>query len=301
VNDNIIEFIRFNRDLIDRIIDLVPIPLFVKDVDGRYIDCNTAFQDFLSFKREEIVGKTVYEIWSKDEADVFFAKDKELLDRGGLQVYESSITSSHGSVHTVQFYKQTFADAFGVVSGFLGAIFDITEKKRLECALVDLASTDELTGLINRREGMTRLEILHKDSERKNRPYCLAIADIDHFKRLNDQYGHVNGDQVLKAFSGLVKKILRSGDICFRYGGEEFVILLPETKLEDGHSVLERLRQTWAAMRLTLSDGQTLQSTVSIGLIQHPTNYIEFKNLIHACDGALYEAKNNGRNRIVCV
>lgn len=298
---DILEFIGTSREQIDRIIDLVPIPIFIKDVDGRYVDCNLAFQELFSVTREDFVGKTVFELWSAEEASVFFSKDRELFERGGLQIYESTITSSVGIEHIVQFHKRTFNDSNGVVSGFLGAIFDITKNKRLEKALFTQASTDELTGLLNRREGMAQLELLHQESVRKNRSYCLAIADLDHFKKLNDEHGHLNGDFVLWDFSQLIKSALRSGDICFRYGGEEFVILLPNTRLDDGIAVLERLRRACAVRPLCLTGGHTVYTTLSMGLIQHPTGQMEIKDLLQACDDALYAAKAAGRNRIVCA
>ena len=301
MNPDIVSFITSNRDVIDRIMDLVPIPLFVKSREGRYIDCNKAFENFMSVRREEIIGKTAYELWSRDEADVFTAQDNGLYDQGGLQTYETDVTSSEGVHHIVQFHKQVFTDSSGTAAGLLGAIFDITEKKRLESALARLAATDELTGLPNRREGMARLEVLHKVSERKKRPYCIAMVDLDHFKRLNDQYGHAAGDLVLKAFADMTRKTLRSGDICFRYGGEEFAILLPETGLEDGLKVVERLRETWAATQLALSDCPPVQATVSIGLTQYPIKSISLEHLIQEADRALYDAKNTGRNRTVCA
>lgn len=202
----------------------------------------------------------------------------------------------------VQFHKQVFTDSSGAVSGFLGAIFDITEKKRLESALAKLAATDELTGLPNRRDGMARLHAVHKDSERKRRSYCVAMVDIDNFKLLNDQYGHSNGDLVLKGFADLVRRTLRSSDICFRYGGEEFAIVLPETGIEEGYLVVERLRQILAAFKMSISDGQSIMTTVSIGLAQYsPTRNLSYKHLLQVSDNALYDAKSCGRNRTVCV
>lgn len=301
MRNNILEFIKSNRNTLDLIMDLVPIPLFIKDRAGRYIDCNNAFTRFLSFSREEIIGKSVYEIWRKDEADVFFAQDEALYEQGDLQIYEAKITSSDGIIHIVQFHKQVFTDSSGVIAGFLGAIFDITEKKELEETLARLATIDELTGLPNRRDGMAKLEVLHRNSARKNRPYCLAMIDIDRFKRLNDRYGHANGDFVLRAFADLMKKTLRSSDVCFRYGGEEFVILLPETELNDGFTIVERLRQVWDRNQLTLPDCQLVHSTVSIGLVQYPIDSISFEQLLQASDKALYDAKNGGRNRTICI
>lgn len=221
---------------------------------------------------------------------MFFAQDNALSEQDDLQIYEAKISSSNGTEHIVQFHKQVFTDSSGAVAGFLGAIFDITEKKKLEYALAQQAASDELTGLPNRREGMTRLEIFHKDSERKNQLYCIAMGDIDHFKQVNDLYGHNNGDLVLKAS-------IRSSHVCFRYGGEEFVVLLPETSLEDGFDVVERLRQAWSCTEISLYNCQLIHSTVSFGLVQFPTTY---EQLLPASDKALYDAKNSGRNKTVC-
>ena len=299
-DNNILEFIKYNRDILDLIMDLAPIPLFIKDRAGRYIDCNKAFTEVLSITREGIIGKSVYELWKKDEADVFSAQDEALFQQGGLQVYETNVTSLDGAHHIVQFHKQVFTDSSGA-AGFLGAIFDITEKKDLEYALAKQAAVDELTDLSNRRDGMAKLEILHKDSKKKNRPYCIAMIDIDHFKLINDQYGHNNGDIALKAFSDLTKKLLRSSDICFRYGGDEFVILLPETGLDDGFTVVERLRQAFDCNQLTFPDGRSVHSTVSIGLTQYTADSISLEQLLRASDKALYDAKNTGRNKTACI
>lgn len=301
MNYNIAEFINHNRETFDLIMDLVPIPLFIKDRAGLYIDCNDAFLKFISISRDEIIGKSVYEIWSRLEADVFYDQDETLFKVGGLQVYESNITSSTGVKHIVQFHKQVFTDTTGAIAGFLGAIFDITEKIELECTLAKLAVIDELTGLTNRRDGFAKLEAIHEDSERKKQPYCIAMIDIDSFKQINDQYGHHNGDIVLKEFADLMQKVLRRNDACFRYGGEEFVVILPETELNDGFAVVERLRKSWANKSVPLSNFQAVRSTISIGISQYDLSTISYKQLLQISDKALYLAKNGGRNCSVCV
>jgi diguanylate cyclase (GGDEF)-like protein/PAS domain S-box-containing protein len=298
---NIVEFINSNRNILDLILDMVPIPLFVKDRAGRYIDCNKAFMEFFSFRREELIGKTVYEIWKKDEADVFFAKDNELFVQGGLQMYETQITSFQGTLHVVQFYKQVFVDPTGATAGFIGAIFDLTAQKRMEKALAELAVTDELTGLPNRRDGMARFEGLQQAREKGGEPYCIAMVDIDHFKQLNDKYGHREGDNILNSFANLMKSMLRSTDTCFRYGGEEFIILLPETEIKTGLSVVERLRQAWACNPLIINEFIPVKSTISIGLVQAAGIESSVEQLLQLSDKALYAAKNAGRNRTVCI
>lgn len=127
---DITKFITANRSSLDLVLDLVPIPLFVKDREGRYLDCNIAFTEFLHISREQIIGKTAHDLWRKEEADVFARQDAALFESTGLQVYETEITSSKGLTFIVQFHKRTFTDAQGVVQGFLGAIFDITERRR---------------------------------------------------------------------------------------------------------------------------------------------------------------------------
>ncbi len=296
---NIIDFINSNRDILDSVMDLVPIPLFIKDISGKYITCNKAFECFLGIRRDQIIGKTAYDLCNKREADIFSAQDAELFQRGGLQIYETLVTNSKSITSIIQFHKQTFTDDSGAVAGFLGALFDITEKKALESALQKIAATDDLTGLPNRRDGMVRFNILHNDSKRKNRPYCVAMIDIDNFKKLNDQYGHANGDLVLKAFSDLTTRTLRCSDVCFRYGGEEFILLLPETARETGYKIVERLRKTWAEMPLLLPGFPSVRATISIGLAQYPSDGNSLDHLIQASDRALYGAKNGGRNRTV--
>jgi diguanylate cyclase (GGDEF)-like protein/PAS domain S-box-containing protein len=300
-SDNIVARIRSNSELLANIIDLVPIPLFIKDRDDRYIDCNLAFSEFLGVGRDEIIGKTVYDLWSKEEADVFFAEDEKLFAHGGVQVYESRITSSEGVAYDVQFHMQTFADSEGEVSGFVGVIFDISDKKRFAHVLQEQATTDHLTGLANRRAGMALLECLHADAEGWRRPYCVAMIDIDHFKRFNDEHGHGAGDIILQAFADLMRRELRDGDACFRYGGDEFVVLLPDTALKEGLLVVERLRGTWAGADIAISSDKRARSTLSIGLSQYPTRGHSADAVLGASDAALYQAKHGGRNCVVAA
>jgi diguanylate cyclase (GGDEF)-like protein/PAS domain S-box-containing protein len=289
----ITDFIKYNQGTLDLIMDMVPIPLFIKDRNGIYMNCNNAFTKFLTTTREEVIGKSEYDIWGKEDADEFSVQDETLLSQGGSQVYETTIRSSNGAINIVQFHKQVFTDPTGATAGFLGVIFDITENKKL-------ATIDELTGLPNRRDGMAKLEILHKESVRKKRPYCLVMTDLDYFKQINDNYGHQKGDIVLREFANVTRSILRSSDICFRYGGEEFIILLPETKLEDGLVVVDRLRKAWSNNFVAVNNHQIIHSTISSGLVQYPKNGMSFEQLIKESDKALYEAKNGGRDCIVC-
>ncbi len=163
-----------------------------------------------------------------------------------------------------------------------------------------LASTDPLTGLYNRRHfsdvGKDMLEV----AKRYGRKLSLIILDIDRFKRINDEYGHDAGDEVIKALADLMKNSVRSSDIVCRFGGEEFVILMPEISLEEAMSFAERLRKDVERVRVKLGDGGELHFTISIGVTE--VNVSSENNLepaIKRADNALYEAKRGGRNRVV--
>jgi diguanylate cyclase (GGDEF)-like protein len=181
---------------------------------------------------------------------------------------------------------------------------DITKQKRTEQALrqahTDLeqqALTDELTGLPNRRHFLKHLEQEFARVLRYQRRASLVMLDLDHFKQINDHYGHDAGDQVLRHFAGLLRSALRTGDFAGRLGGEEFALLLPETPLDGAMSVLERVRAALA--RATLDQvAPDLKYDFSGGvseLIQsQPVSHSQW--LIQA-DQALYRAKNNGRGR----
>lgn len=174
-------------------------------------------------------------------------------------------------------------------------------KTELERALQrseGLARRDELTGLYNRREMWVRLDTQLKLQQRLGQPFCFALLDLDFFKSINDQHGHLVGDEVLRTLAQLTQGCLRDIDFIARYGGEEFAVILPQTRLQEAEQSMERLRQHVAAHSLQV-DGQSLRITVSIGLTQYRTG--EPLNITLArADSALYQAKAAGRNQVIC-
>ena len=161
----------------------------------------------------------------------------------------------------------------------------------------ELATRDELTGLINRRAMLDLMALEHRRSLRSGRPMLLAQLDIDHFKPINDQHGHATGDRALQAFAGTVAASVRDTDVLARWGGEEFVLMLTDTSAEHARELLERIRQAVQALEIAHSAG-SLQLTVSIGLAQHlPGDTVE--HTLERADQALYRAKALGRNRVV--
>ncbi len=180
-------------------------------------------------------------------------------------------------------------------------INDLRERRTmLEIEAASLRSevlTDPLTQLLNRRAFDQNLEHAIHQWERHKRPFVLILGDLDHFKLINDRFGHGTGDEVLKALTARIRLSLRKSDLAFRIGGEEFAVLLTETHLKVGESVAEKLRRLIDGEPLILEGGQAILPSMSFGVgAPGPSGC---KNLFIAVDKALYQAKNMGRNRVV--
>jgi len=168
-----------------------------------------------------------------------------------------------------------------------------------------MAVTDELTGLYNRRHFFDRMEQMVASAGRYNQCLGLIILDIDNFKLVNDTYGHLAGDQVLREIADCLRQESRKADILARYGGEELVLVLPETDLPGSVHTAEKIRQSLEAREIRLDDGRTLHITASFGVAEFsalstlsPGTPINTEKIVEAADVALYRAKNSGRNRV---
>lgn len=160
-----------------------------------------------------------------------------------------------------------------------------------------ISDIDPLTGTQTRQVMLRDLKREMQRARRSGNPGCLALADIDHFKAINDGHGHAAGDMVLSAVAGLLIESLRPYDAVYRYGGEEFLLCLPETGPEEARRVLERVRERIAGQSITLTEGKDVAVTVSFGLtLMTPRRPLE--ELIERADKALYIAKENGRDRV---
>ncbi len=160
------------------------------------------------------------------------------------------------------------------------------------------ANHDPLTGLGNRLLFMPLLENEMKRAERMDRPFSLALIDIDHFKEINDKYGHMAGDQILQEFSQLLLSSLRDIDVAARVGGDEFTVLFPESPVTDAENALKRLREEIEKLDITVKD-TPITFTISVGLAQfHPERFASADSLLSKVDYLLYQAKHEGRDRI---
>lgn len=177
-----------------------------------------------------------------------------------------------------------------------GIIMDITDRKLMEQELAQLAIRDSLTGLYNRRELERRFKEEFARASRYDRPLSLLWIDVDHFKTVNDQFGHHVGDEVLRQLSSLLEKDIRHVDYVARYGGEELVIVLPEMAAAEAMRTAERIRKTVGEARIDRSEGEPIRVSVSIGVAGYPDHGKSAEDLFRAADRAMYEAKQAGRN-----
>jgi diguanylate cyclase (GGDEF)-like protein len=177
----------------------------------------------------------------------------------------------------------------------IGRLLSELEEKNRE--LQELAYYDPLTGLPNRRFFFEHASLIFEEAKRYEKPLSLLIMDIDHFKKINDTYGHDVGDVVLKTFANVLRGIVRQSDICARFGGEEFVVLLPNTDLEGARVLAERIR-TAVAKNMVEHGSIVIVFTVSIGISQYRKGMQNIDKLIKEADIALYQAKEGGRNRV---
>lgn len=178
----------------------------------------------------------------------------------------------------------------------VGMVQNITERKLLEMRLNSLAHIDELTGLPNRRAGQLQIEQQLAFAGRQQHPLCLGIIDLDHFKSINDQLGHAKGDQVLQKIAHTLRATLRKSDHIFRWGGEEFIILLPNTGTRQCQRISDKLHRKVAGIPWTELLGIP-PVTLSIGFACYPDDHLQAGSLLALADGALYRAKSGGRNQ----
>lgn len=174
--------------------------------------------------------------------------------------------------------------------------------RKLQITLEQMVVSDPLTGLHNRRYLMDRMLQEMTRSDRHGEPLAFAMIDLDAFKPINDQFGHVLGDKVLRAVGSAISKSVRVSDIAARYGGDEFAVILPQTPAEGAMRVCERLLRNISEIVLQDETGRTFRITASLGLAYYPADDVETpEDLVHSADGALYGAKRSGKNRYTAV
>jgi diguanylate cyclase (GGDEF)-like protein len=212
------------------------------------------------------------------------------------QVYEPIVELAHFVMIAVML------PAVSMLAGQLGSLRERLRQQKAELTdalarIQDLATRDDLTGLANRRHMQQLTELERQRGMRSGHGFCLAVIDIDHFKRINDSHGHPVGDRVLRNFAREALATIRGSDVLGRWGGEEFLLMMPNTRANLARLGVERLRLRAEALQLDV-EGQPVSFTLSAGLVEHLAGET-VADAIARADRALYAAKQQGRNRVV--
>jgi diguanylate cyclase (GGDEF)-like protein len=285
----------------------LPDPVFILTRSGRYAALFGGSDPRYYHDGSSLVGKSMRDVLSDEKAAWFGRQIEQALATRTLQVLEYSLSgkdvkglADDGPGYAMWFEGRVQALDFPVQGedAVLWVASNITARNELEVTLRRQGECDALSGLFNRRKLMDVLADQFELYARYNTPTSVLIFDIDHFKRINDEFGHLNGDQAIVATADVCRRELRSTDLPARFGGDEFVALMPHTTREHAIPIAERLRTAIVDGLLgvgTLGGG----ATISGGLSEFLPSDATCEDVLKRADDALYQAKHEGRNRIV--
>ncbi|OUR63963.1 hypothetical protein A9Q79_09450 [Methylophaga sp. 42_25_T18] len=234
----------------------------------------------------------------RDDSQLMNDVIMEALKQMQPYTIEFRIVHANGTEHWVYEKGQGIFDDQANLLYLDGVIVDITERKHMEIQLKHLATHDPLTGLYNRNVMMQQLNDEIQRASRYKHDLSVFMLDIDHFKAINDSYGHSAGDSVLRNFAQILEGSIRNTDYPVRYGGEEFIIILPETPLAHAEDLAGRIRQLIAESHFPIASTKNINLTASIGIATFPAHAKTGQHLLEVADTALYSAKNAGRNQV---
>lgn len=276
----------------------MPDGYLVCGIDGEIRQANPAAAALLGYASpKELEARNmmsdVYENAAQRETLVARLQEGDLSVRYRLRFKrkDGSLVHTEGNIRLV-------TDALGIPTAVEGVFRDIDEQLRMEAELKRLASTDPLTRTLNRRAFMERLEDEIQRARRYGRTLSIISLDIDHFKRVNDRFGHPAGDKVLRQFAIACTDLLRSTDALGRLGGEEFSIAMPETDESRAMAVAERILREIEKQLITFNN-ESIRITVSLGVTSTSRSGFSIYELLKHADMALYTAKKEGRNRVI--
>ena len=283
------------------LVSLCPDGIIAVNRKGTVIIFNQAAEYITGYMSEGAIGKMpISELYNSLEVARQVKKDMYGQEYGGtgkLNGYEVPIINKSGRKIPIRL-SATLLWNKGEEVGNVGFFHDLTHHKQMEQRLHELSITDGLTGLYNHRHFFTVLAEEMKRAERYERPLSLICFDLDNLKHCNDNYGHMEGDRILRLVGDTLRSVLRQSDGSFRYGGDEFMILLPETDIRKASLVAEKIKDMFSA-RSCLSEGKqsSQKFTLSIGIAQASKGE-DKESFVKRADLAMYEAKKDGGNQI---
>lgn len=284
-----------------------PVGLLISDENKKIVFANSYFYDELNWCEDELIGKKLDTICTKSSM-IFYESYivPVLMVEKRFQEIQMTLLTAKGdrlpvlvNTKVVQQQSKWVYWSFCAASNRVKLYQELIETRKdlyaQTAALKKLAITDELTGLYNRRELQTRAKQDIARSKRFSSPLALLIIDVDHFKKVNDNLGHEQGDVVLTELAKTLSAVSREMDTVARFGGEEFAVLAPDTDMEQAYSFAQRIHDV---IRTTPLADQMITVSIGIATIENTINYT-FNELFVSADKALYKAKASGRNRTI--
>ena len=283
-------------------LDMAGALLVALDLSARITMLNQRGEEILGYAEAELIGKNwIDTIIPPEHRELVRIRFQQTI-AGNRPAQKSAadmeVLTRDGKRRIISWNNNVLRNLQGEIVGTLSSGVDVTERRHMEAELLRLVATDPLTGLNNRRNLLEAGQREFQLYLRHQRPLSVCLMDIDHFKRINDSYGHAIGDLVLVRLAEICRSTLRTADLCGRFGGEEFVIILPDTPLETACIAAERLRHKLEKEIVDTPAG-SVQFTVSIGVASAEANHSSIDDVIRMADVYMYAAKNSGRNRAV--
>lgn len=275
--------------------------IYLLDRDGLIRSWNRGAENITGFSQAEMIGRPFATLFTdSSQREGIPVQTLQFVRANRHHKDEQPRRRKDGEPLIALCTLDAVRDESGALASFVEVFSDITAAKQRESALYQRATRDALTGLINRGHFTEMAELEIERARRFSEPLSLALLDIDHFKKVNDTYGHDAGDMALVQFAKTCQLAARKIDLVGRIGGEEFVILLPRANKEPAFEMLQRLRVQVMEISVTSAGGSTFGFNVSIGLAALRPHTHDLRELLRNADAALYKAKREGRNRVEC-
>lgn len=292
--------------------------IVITDREGKCIWVNPAFTLVSGYAPEEMMGQNLSKVKSGLHDETFYRNLWQTILGGNVWTGEIINRNKSGQLYYEEMTIAPVRNQGGEITHFIAVKQDITERKWQETNLQDAnrklefqigeiqalqeklreqAIRDPLTGLYNRRFLEETLNRAMAHAGRDGQTLCIAMIDIDNFKKFNDRYGHKVGDMLLKSLGDILLANTRDSDVSYRLGGEEFVVVMPNATLEGARERAHQWRKAFQLLQNSFSR-QKFQATISIGIASFPDHGRGGEAVLHAADKALYEAKRRGKNRV---
>ncbi len=299
------EYLRSSERFLGTIFDSIHDPFSIVDRDYRIVKVNDAYARMKKKQAHELLGKPCHEVLHGRSGICEECVIEKTFRSSDPCAKEKLVMNLDGQENWLEIYTYPVFDEQGKVSHVIEYARDITdrkmaeeEKKQLIKELNHLSTTDGLTGLFNRRALNDLLGYEIDRAKRYQSELSLIICDIDWFKQINDTYGHRAGDIALQAVTGALKHSLRKADILGRYGGDEFMLILPETSLTGAKNLADKIRAAIEDIKLEISGGKVIRLSTSIGVAGCCVPAEDLDTIVARADAALYASKQAGRNRV---